>query len=46
MENIFFHYSEVKIVILPIYIGDRVSYILGRNDKGYCATQIMVENQN
>ncbi|HNJ86358.1 MAG TPA: cold shock domain-containing protein, partial [Agitococcus sp.] len=46
MENIFFHYSEVKNRnFTDLHIGDRVSYILGRNDKGYCATQIMVENQ-
>jgi len=46
MENIFFHYSEVKNRnFTDLRVGDRVSYILGRNDKGYCATHIMVESQ-
>ena len=42
MENIFFHFSEVKNRSFSLLrLGDRVSYILGRNDKGYCATHIM-----
>ncbi|PTQ87681.1 cold shock domain-containing protein [Agitococcus lubricus] len=42
MENIFFHFSEVKNRnFAALRLGDRVSYILGRNDKGYCATHIM-----
>ena len=45
MENIFFHYSEVKNRnFTDLRVGDRISYILGKNDKGYCATNILVEN--
>lgn len=47
MENIFFHFSEVKNRnFTDLRVGDRVSYILGRNEKGYCATHIMVDNQS
>jgi cold shock CspA family protein len=42
MENIFFHFSEVKNRnFSALRLGDKVSYILGRNEKGFCATQIM-----
>lgn len=44
MENIFFHFSEVKNrTFASLHVGDRVSYLLGRNDKGFCATQIQVQ---
>ena len=46
MENIFFHFSEVKNrSFTELRIGDRVTYTLGRNDKGYCATHIIAESQ-
>lgn len=42
MENIFFHFSEVKNrAFSELRLGDRVTYVLGRNEKGYCATHIM-----
>jgi cold shock CspA family protein len=42
MENIFFHFSEVKNRnFSALRLGDKVSYILGRNEKGFCATGIM-----
>lgn len=42
MENVFFHFSEVKNrSFSSLRLGDKVSYILGRNDKGYCATNIL-----
>ena len=42
MENIFFHFSEVKNRnFAALRLGDKVSYILGRNEKGFCATGIM-----
>ena len=44
MENIFFHFSEVKNRnFSELRLGDRVTYILGRNEKGYCATNIMAQ---
>ena len=44
MENIFFHFSEVKNRnFSELRLGDRISYILGRNEKGYCATNIMAQ---
>lgn len=44
MENIFFHFSEVKNrSFSELRLGDRVTYILGRNEKGYCATQILAQ---
>lgn len=43
MENVFFHFSEVKNRnFASLHVGDRVSFLLGRNDKGFCATQIQV----
>ncbi|HEX5362095.1 MAG TPA: cold shock domain-containing protein [Fluviicoccus sp.] len=43
MDNVFFHFSEVKNRnFASLHVGDRVSFLLGRNDKGFCATQIMV----
>ncbi|MDO8330801.1 MAG: cold shock domain-containing protein [Fluviicoccus sp.] len=43
MENVFFHFSEVKNrSFASLHVGDRVSFLLGRNDKGFCATQIQV----
>ncbi len=43
MDNVFFHFSEVKNrSFASLHVGDRVSFLLGRNDKGYCATQIQV----
>ena len=44
MENIFFHFSEVKNRnFSELRLGDRVTYVLGRNEKGYCATQILAQ---
>jgi cold shock CspA family protein len=44
MENIFFHFSEVKNRnFSELRLGDRITYILGRNEKGYCATNIMAQ---
>lgn len=44
MENIFFHFSEVKNRnFSELRLGDKVTYILGRNEKGYCATQILAQ---
>lgn len=44
MENIFFHFSEVKNrSFSELRLGDRITYILGRNEKGYCATNIMAQ---
>ena len=43
MENVFFHFSEVKNRnFAGLHVGDRVSFLLSRNDKGFCATQIQV----
>lgn len=43
MDNVFFHFSEVKNRnFAALHVGDRVSFLLGRNDKGFCATQIQV----
>lgn len=42
MENVFFHFSEVKNRnFSALRLGDKVSYVLGRNDKGFCATSIL-----
>ncbi len=42
-DNIFFHFSELRNrSFASLRVGDRVHFMLGRNDKGPCASQIQV----